>query len=154
MHKKIEDITPKNKFFSPRRRARSFAMQAVYQWKLNPTSAQELIDTFLQQYNFNKCDIDYFKFLVINIIQKLPEIDASMQPFLDRAQNELTLVELAVLRMAVYELIFCKDIPFKVVINEALEIAKRYGSEEGFRYINGILDKMRHTIRPGEDNLT
>ena len=132
---------------SRRRRSRHVAMQALYQWQFNQLSATELVHEFLTNEDTPKVDQDYFSKLVVGTIEHLAEIDSVVSTKLDRRINELNPVELAILRVATYELKYQMEIPYRVVINEALEVAKCYGSEEGHKYINGVLDTLAKDLR-------
>ena len=126
---------------SARRRARKLALQAIYQWQLAETALGALTEQFLTEVNEKKVDVAYFRGLLIAVIRNVIEIDAKIVPALDRKITELNPIELAVLRLAVGELMYKKDVPYKVVINEALELTKIFGSADGFKYVNAVLDK-------------
>lgn len=131
---------------SARRRARKLAVQAIYQWQLADTTLDELLKQFLVEVNVKKVDVGYFRRLLAVVLQHSEEIDATFAPALDRKITEVNLVELAILRLAVGELIYEKDVPYKVVINEALEVTKTFGSTDGFKYVNAVLDKTAKEI--------
>lgn len=131
-----------------RRKARALAVQALYQWHYTTASITDLENRHLATANPKKVDLDYFANLVRGVVKNCAEIDAAFIPFLDRKITELNPVELTVLRIAAYELLFRLDVPYKVVINEALELAKIFGSVEGHKYVNGVLDKMAKLKRP------
>lgn len=135
---------------SNRRRARKIALQAIYQWQLNAEPTSNIEAQFLAEANANKIDLEYFSDLLRGVIKNSAAIDEQITPFLDRKITELNPVELAVLRLASYELMFHLEVPYKVVINEALELAKTFGSVEGHKYVNGVLDKVARTIRSTE----
>lgn len=125
-----------------RRRARKLALQAIYQWQLAETALPELEHKFLTELNEKKIDVAYLRELLVAVINNVIAIDAIITPALDRKITELNPVELAVLRLAVGELTYQKDVPYKVVINEALELTKIFGSTDGFKYVNAVLDKI------------
>jgi len=132
--------------FSPKARsaARQRALQALYQWQLTQQDLQ-LIDTqFLEEQQMDQVDIPYFKKLLHGIPQQIEKLDSAFAPFLDRSPTQLDPIELAILRIGCYELTYCPKIPFKVVINEAVELAKKFGAEKSHKYVNGILDKLAH----------
>ncbi len=124
------------------RKSSILALQVMYQWNLGGCSIHELTAQFTQDCNSNKVDIAYLAKLISGVIDNADEIDQHMQQFLDRPLTDVSQVELAILRVASYELTYCLDIPYKVIINEALELAKIFGAEESFKYINGVLDKI------------
>ncbi len=132
--------------FSPKARtaARQRVLQALYQWHLTGQDIQTIEAQFLEEPGMRKTDLSYFKKLLHHIPQQVNKLDTALTPFLDRTLNQLDPVELAILRIGCYELKFCLDIPFKVVINEAVELAKKFGAEQSHKYINGILDKLAH----------
>lgn len=133
-----------------RHKARCLALQAIYQWEINHDSLASLQQQFLSNFNPNKIDKEYFLSLIQGVIENPEKIDAKMLPFLDRKIQELNKIELAILRLAIFELKDRPDVPYKVVINEALQLAKSYGSEDGYKYVNGILDKVAQKIRKNE----
>jgi transcription antitermination protein NusB len=137
-NKKLEELVKP----SLRHKARYLAVQAVYRWQFGTGSVEEIYDNFNSKSNPKKVDVKYFTELLNGVAQNQTIIDEQIKPFLDRAISELDRVELAILRIATYELMFRSDVPCKVVINEALELTKTFGSKDGFKYINGVLDNI------------
>jgi transcription antitermination protein NusB len=135
---------------SLRRKARSLALQAIYQWQFTHDQFADIAAHFLADINPKKIDSDYFTLLLQGVMDNSVSIDSQLTAFLDRSISDLDQVELAILRLAVFELMFCLDVPYKVVINEALELTKIFGSVEGFKYVNGILDKVAAKVRSAE----
>ena len=133
-----------------RRSARQYAMQGLYQWQIAGATSSEIEEQFVAHQINKKTDLEYFKELVHGVPQKNAEIDAAMSPSLKRPIPELDPVELAILRLATYELLFRIDIPYRVVINEALELTKKFGSVEGFKFVNGVLDQVARRTRATE----
>ena len=133
-----------------RHNARRYALQAMYQWQLAGTPITDIETEFLNYHVDKKLDLDYFKELIHGIPKHQHEIDLEMQPFLDRSLKEIDPVELSVLRLAIYELIKRPDVPYRVVINEALELAKKFGSIDGYKFVNGILDRVAKKTRASE----
>ena len=127
---------------STRRKARRLALQALYQWHLTQATPDEIKSQLLTNCNPKKVDLDYCSELITGVIANTTTLDQQMEPFLDRPLRDLNPVELTILRMSIYELIYRLDIPYKVIINEALELAKAFGAEASFKYINGILDQV------------
>jgi N utilization substance protein B len=125
-------------------------MQALYQWQMAGQDAATIYDQFLDDQDMSKVDVTYFHELLCQVPHCLTAIDTSLVPFLDRPLEQVDPVERAILRIAVYELTYRPDIPFRVVINEAVEIAKKFGAEQGHRFVNGVLDKTAHRLRPSE----
>lgn len=125
-----------------RQKARRAALQALYQWQLNHMPLEDLLAEHLAAQNPKKVDQEYFKALVSGVINQLDEIDGLIEPKLDRKKDELEPIELAILRAATFELKDRIDVPYKVSINEACNLAKEFGTVEGYKYINGVLDKL------------
>ncbi|MBV9576714.1 MAG: transcription antitermination factor NusB [Gammaproteobacteria bacterium] len=125
-----------------RHNARRYALQAMYQWQLAGTSIEEIEAEFLHYHIDKKLDLDYFKELIHGVPKHQHAIDQEMQAFLGRPLHEIDAVELAVLRLAIYELMKRPDVPYRVIINEALELTKKFGSVEGYKFVNGILDRI------------
>ena len=143
------DQTRKRKFkrknsFDPalRHQARQYALQAMYQWQIAGTALTDIEYNFLKRYADQSFDRDYFKKLINEIPQHCDEIDRIILPHLTRPLDEIDPIELATLRLATYELLKCPEIPFRVAINEALQLVKQFGSIEGYRFINGVLDQI------------
>lgn len=127
--------------------ARRRALQALYQWQM---TGQDIIDIdrqFLEEQEMGKVDIDYFRELLHQVPKQLHEIDEQCEPFLDRAMSQIDPVEQAILRIGGYELIYRPEIPYRVVINEAVELAKAFGAEQSHKYVNGVLDKVAQKVR-------
>lgn len=129
---------------SARRRARECATQTLYAWDISRNTPEEVELAFLvdNKDETNGTDLPYFRRLFRQTIEQLDSIDEALRPALDRNIKELDYIERAVLRLATYELLFERDVPYKVVINEAIEVAKAFGAEESHKYINGVLDKI------------
>lgn len=125
-----------------RHHARHYAIQAMYQWQLTQAPLSEIEYEFVRYQIDKKVELDYFKELIHGIPNHQEEIDREIRAFIDRPFNEIDLVELAVLRLAIYELLKRLDIPYRVIINEALQLTKKFGSVEGYKFVNGILDKV------------
>ena len=133
-----------------RHKARTLALQALYQWKLSSLSSAEIEAQFLRGIHTDKVDMDYFLELLRGVTQDVNALDETIKPALDRSIESLYPVELSILRMAIYEFIHRLDVPYRVIINEALELAKTYGASDGFKYVNGVLDKIAQNIRTVE----
>lgn len=135
-----------------RHHARHFALQAMYQWQIASTPISELEYEFLKYHVDTKMDVDYFKELIHGIPEHQQEIDLEMQPFLARNITEIDPIELAVLRLSIYELLKRPDIPYRVIINEALVLTKKFGSIEGYKFVNSVLDRVAKKNRSVEMN--
>lgn len=130
-----------------RSRARRLAMQAIYEWQMTANDPQGIINQTRTEQNMKGVDDAYFAELVFNITNNIKELDEHITPLLGRDMDEVDLVEKAVLRLGAYELAQRPDVPYKVVINEAVELAKTFGAEQGHRYVNGIMDKLAEKLR-------
>lgn len=131
-----------------RQRARRLLVQALYQWQLSGNNLAEIEIQFLSNAeNVKKLDILYFRELLHAIPKSLDTIEALLIPYLDRPLKEISPIELAILRLSGYELNSRIDIPYKVVINEALELAKVFGADESYKYINSIVDRVALQVR-------
>lgn len=127
---------------SERRKARRLAVQAVYSWQLSGNNIADIEHQFLTEQNLNGVDVPYFRELFTGAATKTTQLDEMLTPHLGRPFNEVDPIEKAILRLAVFELTFRKDVPYKVAINEAIECAKAFGAEDGHKFVNGILDKL------------
>jgi N utilization substance protein B len=133
-----------------RTRARRLAMQALYQWDMSGNNLSDIEAQFVEEEGFDKADADYFSELLHNVPAKLDEIEEAFSPYLDRPVKEIDPVERAVLRMASYELLTRNDVPYKVIINEAVNLTKKFGAEQAHKYINGVLDQTARKLRAVE----
>ena len=135
-----------------RSRARRRALQAVYAWQMAGGSAQQVIAQFAHEQANEVADLEYFEDLVRGVLRLAPELDEALAGFVDRGMEQVDQVERAALRIAAYELRNRPDIPYRVVINEAIDSTKRFGSEHGHTYVNGVLDKAAAEWRAPEFN--
>ena len=133
-----------------RRAARALAMQALYQWHMAGQSLNEIEAQFRVDNDFAQVDGAYFHELFNGAARNRPEIDQSIEPLLDRPLVELDPVELSILRLSTYELMQRTDVPYRVVINEGIELAKTFGATEGHKFVNGVLDKLAPKLRTAE----
>ena len=133
-----------------RSRARRRALQAVYAWQMSGSSVRDVIEQFAHEQAKEVADLDYFEDLVCGVDQHQNDLDEALAPFLDRDIEQVDPIERAVLRLAAYELRMRPDVPYRVVINEAIEIVKRFGAEHGHTYINGVLDHAAAAWRATE----
>ncbi|WP_276903223.1 transcription antitermination factor NusB [Frischella perrara] len=133
---------------NPRRRARECAVQAIYSWQVSKNDLSEIEASFMAEQDMKGVDKKYFRELLHGVISHSSELDTKMESFLnERSLDELGFVEHAILRIAVYELLKREDVPYKVVINEAIDLTKTFGAEDSHKFINGVLDKVAPTIR-------
>ncbi len=133
-----------------RNRARRLAVQALYEWQMTGTAEAEIKVRFLEDKKDKTVDKGYFQELISGVINQAKELDDIISPMLKRPIDEIDWVEHAILRLSTYELKYRPDIPYRVVINEGVELAKTFGADQGHRFINGILDKLAGSLRPAE----
>lgn len=125
-----------------RKKARKCAMQALYQWHMSDTNLTDLEVQFRTESDMKKVDLEYFSEMVHGVPKEKAKLDERIEAQLDRSIKTLTPVELTILRLGVYELIHRLDVPYKVVINEAVELTKVFGATDGHKFVNGVLDKI------------
>jgi N utilization substance protein B len=135
---------------SARRRAREIALQGLYEWLVSGTDAGVIDAHMREQEGFDKADRAHFDALLHGCIAEAADLDAVLAKFVDRKTTELSPVEHGVLMIGAYELKHCIDIPYKVAINEAVELAKSFGGTDGHKYVNGVLDKTAAELRATE----
>ncbi len=133
-----------------RHNARKNLIQAIYQWQLTQEDVREIEQQFLDSFLGKRVEFPYFQAILHEIPIQIKKIDAAFSPHLSRPLRDVDPIELAVLRLATFELLFRIDIPYQVIINEALELTKVFGTQEGFKFINSILDKTAQNIRTEE----
>ncbi len=138
------------KFLNARRQARRLGMQALYQWQMADTDLNDLEAQFKAQDESKRADLEYFHELIFKISEHIEPISAILTNHTTLPLNEIDPVERSILLLAIYELKYRLDIPFKVVINEAVGLAKKFGAEEGHKFVNGILDKVARELRVQE----
>jgi len=136
--------------FEPRRRARRRALQALYQWQINDDSAAAIIEQFLEEQNFDGVDEGYFKTLVREVVASREALDEALKPHVARIDASLDQMERAVLRLGACELIHHPEIPYRVIIDEAVELAHRFGAEQAHTFVNGVLDRLSKEARADE----
>ncbi len=131
-----------------RRRSRELAVQGIYQWLVNETTATVLLTQLREAKEHEQADDAYLATLITGTTAQASALREKLAPYLDRAAQQLSPVEHAILLLGTYELSACLDVPYKVVINEAVELAKVFGGTDGHKYINGVLDRLAPTLRP------
>ena len=138
-----------------RHKARNIILQALYQWHLTKLPYDEITEQFCETADRREVDLLYFQVALSGIIKSVLDIDSLIQKALDRQIKQLDPITISILRLSGYELMYQKDIPFKSVINEALLLAKTFGAEDSYKYVNGVLDKLALELREkeiGENN--
>lgn len=129
-------------FIKSRRKARRYVLQALYSWDMSENPVDSIIDNYLTTHEKEKFDREYFKELLQNITKNTTDIDTKIEPFVSRPLASVDCIELALLRLATYEIYEVTDVPKEVAINEALDLAKEFGSATSYKFINGVLDKL------------
>ncbi|BDY03903.1 MULTISPECIES: transcription antitermination factor NusB [Ferrimonas] len=127
---------------SERRKARRLAVQAIYSWQLSRNDVANVEHHFLTEQETDGVDVAYFRELLVGVSTHAKQLDEKCKPYLARLIEEVDPIELAVLRLGAYELLYRDDVPFKVAINEAIELAKVFASDDSHKFVNGVLDKL------------
>jgi N utilization substance protein B len=143
----------KKKKLSDRQKARRMLLQALYQWQIARAPVNEILAEFLVYYQ-GKIDRDFFKEVFPQVVAHAADLDEQMKPWLDRDLDALDPIELSLLRLGMYELAHRIDVPYKVVINEAVELAKVFGATDSHKYVNGSLDRAAKDLRALEQRGT
>ncbi|MGN6228502.1 MAG: transcription antitermination factor NusB [Dyella sp.] len=133
-----------------RSRARRRALQALYAWQLSGSHMNAVIEQFRHEQDMEIADLEYFEDLLHGVERHVDALDASLRPHIDREVSQIDPIERAALRLAAYELGYRPDVPYRVVINEAIEVTKRFGADHGHSYVNGVLDKLAAQLRAVE----
>jgi N utilization substance protein B len=135
---------------SPRRKARELAVQATYSWQVSQNPVNEVEVNFIVDNSKRRFDIEYFQLLLRGVTSNINDIDNTISPHVDRPLDDIDQVEKAILRVAIFELKDCAEVPYRVVINEAIELAKAFAADDSHKFVNGVLDKAVKLIRPQE----
>jgi len=130
-----------------KRRARKLALQALYQWHMSQHDVYEIEAQFRVVNNMDKVDVGYFCDILRGVPQHIQTIEEQFSPFLDRNITTLNPVELAVLRLGTFELLYKMEVPYKVVLDESISLAKSFGSQDGHKYVNGVLNQVAQQVR-------
>ena len=128
-------------------KARRCAVQALYQWQVAGATPEAILAEFLNERELDKVDLDYFSTLARDIPRSMDELRSLIEPVLDRPWERLGPVERSVLLIGAYELKHCLHIPYRVVVNEGVELTKMFGADEAHRYVNGVLDRLARSVR-------
>jgi N utilization substance protein B len=135
---------------SPRRRAREFALQGLYQWQMTGASTKEVARNLAELEGYGAADEAFLKAELAGVIKESDALRAQLEPLADRKWAEVSPVERAILMISAWELNHVPEMPYRVSINEAIELAKRFGGTDGHKYVNGILDRVAAAVRPAE----
>jgi N utilization substance protein B len=135
---------------SSRRRSRELALQGLYQWLYTGESASQVLQNLSEMEGFAKADNDFLEAELRGVIREAPRLREQLEPLADRKWDEVSPVERGILLIGAWELMHQREIPFRVTINEAIELGKRFGGTDGHKYVNGVLDRLASTVRPDE----
>jgi len=141
---------PEGVDLAARSRARRRALQAIYAWQVGGASMAKVIDQFRREQDMEVADLEYFEDLLLGVEKHQAELDEGLKPFVDREVGQIDPIERAALRLAAYELKYRPDVPYRVILNEAIEVTKRFGADHGHSYVNGVLDKLATHWRTAE----
>lgn len=141
-----------NSSISGKRRARKLALQSLYQWLMSGTELTEIEAQFAAINNMDRVDVDYYRRLLYGVPSHIDALEAALAPLLDRPVNSLNPIELSILRLCTFELFHCLEIPYRVILDESVSLAKAFGSQDGHRYVNGVLHNLAQTVRSIEIN--
>lgn len=130
-----------------RRKARALAVQAIYSWQLSNNHVSDIEQQMLLDNDVSKIDVEYFKELIRGVAAHYKELDVALSPYTERPFDEIDQIEKAILRLTAFELKFRIDVPYKVAINEGIELAKKFGADDSHRFVNGVLDKAVKDLR-------
>lgn len=135
---------------SARRKARELALQGVYSWQMSKNPIEQVELSLATTNDMQKVDMTFFQSLLRGVAENAEQLDRTIKPYLGRLPEELDPIEKAILRLATFELTQRMDVPYRVIINEAIELAKTFGAEESHKFVNGSLDKAVRTLRENE----
>ncbi|MGO4502077.1 MULTISPECIES: transcription antitermination factor NusB [unclassified Dyella] len=133
-----------------RSRARRRALQALYAWQIGGSRMNAVIEQFRHEQDMEVADLEYFEDLLNGVERNVKTIDEAIKSYVDRDVEQIDPIERAALRLATYELKYRPDVPYRVIINEAIEVTKRFGADHGHSYVNGVLDKLAGVLRTTE----
>ena len=130
-----------------RRKARGLAVQAIYSWQISQNNVKEIEQQMLLDNDVTKVDVEYFQELINGVVRHSQELDVILSPYTERPFEEVDQIEKAIIRLSAYELKYRIDVPYKVAINESIELAKKFGADDSHRFVNGVLDKAVKDLR-------
>lgn len=140
----------KSKVSKNRRKSRELVLKGIYRALINQAEHKMVMRDLMDDPDYERADQDYLRQLLDGVLQHMPELDDRLGSFLDRTAAELSPIEHAILYLSAFELIHDPSIPYRVAINEGVELAKLYGGTDGHKYVNGVLDKLAAEARPSE----
>ena len=137
---------------SPRRRSREFALQGIYQWQYTGAKASQVLKNLSELDGFGQADDEFLKAELSGAIEAADDLRLRIEPFADRKWAEISPVERAILLIGAWEMVHQPEIPYRVTINEAIELGKKFGGTDGHKYVNGVLDRLAASVRGDEVN--
>jgi transcription antitermination protein NusB len=135
---------------TPRRRAREFALQGIYQWQYTGEGAAQVLKNLSELDEFDEADREFLTAQLSGTVAESADLRARIEPLADRRWEDLSPIERGILLLAAWELVHKQDIPYRVTINEAIELGKKFGGTDGHKYVNGVLDRLAATVRAEE----
>lgn len=141
---------PHSRMAGSRSLSREFALRALYAWQLSGADEVDIAAHVRDDPDFAKANAAYFESLLHAVLTEAPDLELKLAPHLDRDVDELSPIERGILLIGGHEIVNCPDVPYRVAINEAVELAKKYGGTDGHKYVNGVLDKLAKVMRPDE----
>lgn len=144
---KVFEVDVEKNEIRGKRRARKLALQALYQWLMSNSEIHDIEAQFRVINNMDKVDVDYFCRLLYGIPKQVVQLEEQLSPYLDREIASLNPIELTTLRIGAYELIHCLEIPYRVVLDESISLTKEFGSQDGYKYVNGVLNNLAKQVR-------
>ena len=130
-----------------RRKARALAVQAIYSWQISQNHVSDIEQQFLLDNDVNKIDVEFFREAIRGVAAHYKELDIALSPYTERPYEEVDQIEKAIMRLSAFELKFRIDVPYKVAINEGIELAKKFGADDSHRFVNGVLDRAAKDLR-------
>ena len=137
---------------SPRRRSREFALQCIYQWQYTGAKASQVLKNLSELDGFAQADAEFLSAELSGAIAAADDLRARIEPFVDRKWEEISPVEKGILLIGAWEMVHQPEIPYRVTINEAIELGKKFGGTDGHKYVNGVLDRLAASVRGDEVN--
>lgn len=144
---KKPEVAVDKQLIKGKRKARRLVLQALYQWLMTASDLTEVEAQFHVANDMSKVDVPYFSKILHGVPSNLATIEQTFEPYVDRPIHGLNPIELTILRLSTFEFLFCPEIPYKVVLDEAISLAKEYGSQDGHRYVNGVLHEVAKKTR-------
>jgi transcription antitermination protein NusB len=135
---------------SARRRSRELALQGLYQWQYTGADASQLLKNLADMDDYPQADAGFLESALRGVIGESEGLRAQLEPLADRKWEEVSPVERSILLLGAWELVHCREIPYRATLNEAIELGKRFGGTDGHKYVNGVLDRLAHAVRPAE----